>query len=383
MRKSTSRALQTCVAAILLAWSALESLRLTRSAFDRLAGADDVCALRNTAYAALLRELHVGASQPATSRLLRDQRDTTRPSAELLAQHRRIRRASSAFRRAARLGCTRPPPRAATRPSLESSIYARYPLDGPLLTIISVLGARSRVIIDIDDARGAAAADLSVALVALHGWTAAVSRPAWTATRAAHIRFHAALAPHLLATLGHTAHAAVVQRDSHPPAAALRAARATRADALVILAARGQELDLLRDASHAQPRVLLVAYRDFLGPTLALWRNASALPRRDSTLALDPLRGAPVAGYSLRALADLANQFGFRLVWCLRRFPIALFVHHSEQEAHLYFPTLRVTSCFAARASDSGFAADMEALWDVAHGDKWSTVPPTHARSAT
>eukprot|EP00171_Calliarthron_tuberculosum_P018317 IDg18317t1 len=97
-------------------------------------------------------------------------------------------------------------------------------------------------------------------------------------------------------------------------------------------ASQGQVRSILFEANRALARILLVAYRDFLSARHALWRYTSS--QIDATSVLDPLRGAPIASYSLRALAGIAAGFGFR--------------------------------------ADVHFRTDIEALWDVVQGHEGS-----------
>lgn len=353
-------------ACLLLVWSTLEWLRLVRSIADRVRGARSACSVRDEAYAALFAAIasHGGVKYGLRTHSAQlPHPDDWKPVRHAAAHLQLVR---------ARGVCTSwvtPHLSRHMRRQLEWSISARYPTDGPLFFILGVLGTRHNTLVSVDDASGAdagAGAGFERLALALHPRARAVAvRNAWTAAHAARTSL--------------PDDALVLEWDSGASTGAISESmpaklRGVRADALGLFLERGQEERVLSLLRRLEARVLVAHYRDFLGigyPLLRKLNTSTNAGITDASAGLDPARPAPRAGYNLNALEQAAAKYGYRLVWCLRRMPIAVFIRDDEDDAHLFFPTLSVRSCFNHRASAPGFKPDVEALWDLAHGDLW------------
>ncbi len=349
MRKRPIHALYTAAALLLFVWSVLEWIRLMRTFLDRLQGRRSACSVRDDIYSDLIRELQFAALSTGTVRRIHaDAHEFVAAfTPDSRAPWRRLRLASSRLQRISALcgdKAQKPPYNL-----LEWTVASRYPTDGPLLHLLAVLGFRYRTIVAIDDARADGTAHAGLAPAMVHQYHRLVSsHHSWSAAHAARQLYPSD---------------SLVTESGPAPTF-------TTTDALLLFQEHGMEAEVLKLRNN-RARILVSHYRDFLGCCNSLFRTTNAT-RTPFIAGLDRARAAPTAGYSLGGLVELASAHGYRLVWCLRAYPVAIFL--LEDEGELFFPTLETASCYARRASDRNFRADMEALWDISDGGLWAPV---------
>lgn len=349
MRKRPVHAVYTAAAVLLFIWSVLEWLRLLRTFIDRLQGGRSACSLRDETYTTLIRELQFAALSTGTARRIHadTQEFVAAFTPDLETPWRRVRIASSRLLQISKFCDT--PARKPPYDLLEWTIASRYPTDGPLLHILSVIGFLHESIVVVDDARADGTAHAALAPAMVHN-------------------YHQLISSHRSWSAAHSA------RQLYPPNALVLESGSTPSftttDALMLFMEHGTEAEILKKWI-IRPRILVSHYRDFLGCCESLVRTTN-VTRIPFISGLDRARAAPTAGYSLGGLVALASKYRYRLVWCVRAYPIAIFVHQNEDD--LFLPTLTPSSCYARRASDRSFRADMEALWDISDGSLWSKM---------
>lgn len=126
-----------------------------------------------------------------------------------------------------------------------------------------------------------------------------------------------------------------------------------RLDFLSIQAA-GREVATVKliHTGALRPRVLMVRYLDFWGMERR-WREGAG------------------GGVSLLAMVAMANRLGYRLVWCLRNLPHAVFVDELAGVGRDVLKTLRAKDCFRTRVKDVTWQRDAEVRWDAAQTLSW------------
>jgi len=227
-------------------------------------------------------------------------------------------------------------------PSLRDAgfrVHSESDEDGILLYLFSIIGTTSRTVVDI----GAAGLDgflkgsNSANLIINHGWTGLLidgDEEVLDLTRL------------MYSTLSAT--------SIYPPTIVSAFVTAENIDELIRTHAVADEVDLLcldidgmdywiwKAISHIQPRVVVIEYRDLLGPVERL-----SVPYRadfDRRSNKDRDYADHFYGASLAALASLAKQKGYRLVGCNDYCFNAFFIRSGIGEEHL--PEVSVDSCF-------------------------------------
>lgn len=364
MPKHTSHLFYTAVAVLLFAWTVLEWVRMVAAIFARVTGAPvevDVCRHRRDMFATLAREFESTRERVPTSSSYAYLRAFERDSLGDLDKFAHLRLIASKFQRAR---CHSSSWRTTRnniyeRAFIEWGITSRYPTDGPLLFVLSVLGTFHQNAVSFDDARADGSSYANIAASRIFHLKSTSIHSSWSSVRAERQLFPP------------STDRIVTQFFQHntPPL--------LRADVLSIFIESGREADVLRDV-HA--RILVVHYRDFLGVdenlSLVAPNNSGIVNLPPHPSGLDPTRPAPKYGHNLPALTQLAATNGYRLIWCIRRYPVAIYLHRSTSvhlAAESFFPTLSVRQCYSHRTKATGFKQDMEALWDLADGQRWRT----------
>lgn len=306
------------------------------------------CYKRDRAYVQLLEALyaaraHAGATSSGS-------RIRTRPNEPPRRGHfDGVRAAARRVRAVANL-CTRKadPPGYGT---FEWSVTSRYSTDGVLNLLAAVLGSDNGTLLAIDSGKEDSRAKV------VHAPAVALDMN------------------HLEVT--HVTEALKFNRRGIFSRGDADSARISNTvDAVALFLDDGSEAEAI--ARFSQASILVVHYRDFLGPELALWREKNSAdnptPEPLDADGVDPVRPLPSAGYSLRGIAALAGDYGYRLVWCLEHAPVAFFVRTSNSVANRFFPTRTVNACWQIRANDSKFLDRMADLWHKASGHKWKQM---------
>jgi hypothetical protein len=354
-------------------------------------------------HSALVREI-VAAAGPADYGLVFPNPPSL--TAEKLTAHKRIRFAASAFL-GHRLSCRDSRQeggkslakesvfllRRAEMDLLEFSHGARYPIDGVLLYIFSVLGLRSRVAVELDGAQGSAGFRGCASLVLYNGWDALVMHGRWSGyNRAQH--FYERAAPgndHLLtwrrkhfpesfvviAELQEMKNISSIYGDRLDVTKEVNARFSKHGVGgdvdVVFLVLDGVEMDVWDGLTAVTPRVVVIFYQDYWGSEASVTRTSDALSagEKDGTG-----RRRLYVGGSISALVSVALARGYRLIWCMRSAPIAFFERKPDDsngmlDAATVLPSISTRACLSRRNSVS-WRKDMEAQWQNAQRHTWT-----------
>lgn len=268
------------------------------------------------------------------------------------------------------------------RDGLEFALCARYPIDGVLLYIFGVLGARNKVALELDGAAGAGVFRGSAGLALLNGWNALLVYRKWSAFSAMQQYFDSSVGDGVSGwRKKHFPDSSVVVAEesalfSNVNDAIARNGVSGGVDAMFLML-DGPDLHAWEQLSIVSPRVVLLFYQDFWGHSTKatrFWNFTDDDSNRGETDGVDQGRRRLFVGASIAATVDTANNLGFRLVWCLRAAPIAIFLRSNEDPNHLLLPPVSLKSCLSRRRS-AKWLLDMEAQWDRAQRFSWNKDP--------
>lgn len=372
-RASSRHAVHVIAVAVLFLATLSDVLQLIASLSLLVGGGSRGCA----AFA----NVHVALEAISKSALATTQLRNTVPQyipATHLQLHSRLRRAASTLVYASNVdaGCHA---RDVRYPLYEWSVISRYPLDGVLFYIFSVIGAKSRNSVEIDDAHGEGIVVASAGLSILHGWNTLLLYTTWSAQNVASKLFaqrDKVHTPHRFSE----SHFAI--REIRPQSSAVFQALREEGisgeiDLLMVYTDSGLDFDMLRESAaevRLRPRVVVAFYQDYWGADSMKARIANVTeyntfhPRGGR----DAKRPLPYAGASIRALVQSARELHLRLAWCLSKFPIAIFVSEEGLRNDRLLPTLTEHECIAKRYQDPFFRRDMEVQWDYAQRFDWN-----------
>jgi hypothetical protein len=313
-------------------------------------------------------------------------------SHSVLSARADVRRAGAQFRAAHHASCSgvvaanRPHLRLSdgTRDALEFGHIARYPVDGVLMYIMALLGTRSRRVIELDGARGDGVFRGAAALALYDGWNALTIYGLWSGYNAAQRYYESS------------------ERDSvsvwykkHFPNSRISVAEAELSTAssaheaiskhgiggevdVVFLLLDGPEWHVWETLTGISPRVVVLFYQDYWGADEMLvrrWNQSDATALVGESDNTDKGRRRLFVGASIRALEHLATKRGFRLVWCLRIAPIAIFIRNDQDSAASLLPAMSTRRCLERRESTT-WRRDMEGQWNSAQRFPWDQISP-------
>lgn len=238
------------------------------------------------------------------------------------------------------------------RRKLEFSI-ADSPLDGVLLYIVSVVGVRRKVIVHVDSSH--AATSIGSYLARYYSWTLVTVCEKWTGYEATRKYFELDRQVSVLDTgelkgkLGkHLAREHI----------------AGNFDVLVLFPQNGAELSLMASLDmELRPRILAMLYQDY-------WGKESRSRVGKGEMDVDG-RDRLFTGGSLSAMVRVGERVGYRLVWCMRSIPVAIFVDANGGVGDGVLKTRKVKECIG---NDIVWKRDAEAKWDLAQKYSWETV---------
>jgi hypothetical protein len=377
---ATRRSRANATAALLLALAvltcALPLLLLLRLAQPAGAAA---CRAIPAAHRALLTAVLASprVADPLTSRRA--------PDADALQAAARARIASARLHAllgtcGARSGAAVVPIERAARQALEFATLARYPVDGVMQYLLGLIGVRSKTVVELDGSPGAGCFFGSAALAMYNGFSALVVHALWSGYNQAQSYYEGSSGM----LVGNNA---TMFRKTHFPDASLRlsedAVTATTVDEVVRRNAYGGEVDAMfamldggeyvvwEKVAVVVPRLVLMFYQDYWGSEARLVRsmNESLSSTAGETDAADTCRRRLYVGASVAAFVELGRRKGYRLAWCLRSAPIAIFVHIDEP----FLPQITPADCLASRKSKV-WQRDMEAQWQSAQRFSWTEV---------
>lgn len=261
------------------------------------------------------------------------------------------------------------PPR--TRPSLEFSLHAVPSTDGVLLYIFSIVGARSRVAVEVhthSDSR------VATTLAVHHGWRLVTLVESWTGYDTAR-RWYEEVAGHAL------------KRWSEAGAEVLDAGRVAEAglaeklqavgvggvvDLVVLFADGGDDVALVAKINqNLRPRVLVLRYQDYWGADVKAVRSSLRNGMVGQRLKSGEESQHDYAGASIKAWVEIADGVGYRLVWCFEKEPIAVFLDEKGGVGDGVLETIKGESCIRGRNTGVEWRRDMEAMWDEAQAYEW------------
>lgn len=353
MRLARARHQLTLAATLLLLSLALQWLLVARL-FSLSRG----CASTQQTQAALLETL-------AT---LRDSAPSSPDTIPLSSLHPLIRRLSTPL--LTNPACLRVLPRRSL-PKLEFSLHAVPQTDGVLLYILSVVGARNRVAIELHSHSDA---KLATTLAVHHGWRVVTLVESWTGYDAAR-RWYEEVAGHALKRWSETGVDVLDAgrvADAGLPAKMRAVGVGGVVDLLVLFAEGGDDVAIVtRMDDKLRPRLLVLKYQDYWGGSEKAVRSSlrkGVLGKR--------LKGAEgithdYAGASIASWVEIAGGVGYRLVWCLSSEPIAIFVDEKAGVGDGVLPTIDGASCIKTRNTGIEWRRDMEAMWDEAQEYDW------------
>ena len=238
------------------------------------------------------------------------------------------------------------------RQQLEFTV-ADSPLDGVLLYILSVVGARKKVIAHVDSSRQASG--IGSYLVRHHSWTLVTVCEKWSGFEATRKYFEHDSEAAILDT-GHLNGNLKDHLGKQNVAGII--------DALVMFPEHGADIPIMVQLNEElRPRVLVMFYQDY-------WSTASRSRVGRGDMDANG-REVLFTGASLTALVIIGRRIGYRLVWCLKQAPIALFVDEKALVAEGLLKTKQVQECFRYNEL---WRRDAEAKWDEAQKYKWERL---------
>lgn len=268
------------------------------------------------------------------------------------------------------------------RHSLEFGLVSRYPTDGILLYVFAVLGARDKMVIEMDGASGSGIFRGSACFTLLHGWNAVLLYQKWSGFNTAH-QYYEDSSPggaFLWRKLNFPDSVVIVAEENELRGAAnetiARNGVGGSVDLLYLLL-DGYDLHTWKNVTIISPRVVVLFYQDFWGHKIKASRICNFSEHVNScgeTDMVDTGRKRLYNGGSIAAIASTAKKLGYRLIWCLRSAPIALFLKTIEDPHNLLFKTVRTKDCVSQRESPE-WRLDMEAQWDYAQRFSWDEGP--------
>lgn len=294
---------------------------------------------------AIVSALHSLAPTPTVIRTA-----PVHPSTTTLIDLAHLRRLSTRY---LRLRASIPPrtcpPSRPPKLSLEFTLASRAPTDGVLLYLLSVLGTTRKQVLEIDNCPDKTAAGVAV-LLAHVGWHVVALHERWTGFEAARIFY-----------ISHPNSNVV---DAAGPIDATRAKALTRSsfivgriDLAIFRPGGGRELAMLRmlaNPSELRPRIALVDFRRFWGMA-----NRTRLGGNDDR---------EFVGGSMVAVAQLVQNAGFRVVWCLRKWPGLVMVDARAGVGDGVLESIDMRECLP---QDDVSRRDAEAMWDAAQRFTW------------
>lgn len=258
-----------------------------------------------------------------------------------------------------------------TRSSLEFSLHSVPSTDGVLLYIFSVVGARSRVAVEVHthyDAR------VATTLAVHHGWRVVTLVESWTGYDTAR-RWYEDVAGH---ALKRWSEAGVEVLDAGRVAEAgfaekLRAVGVGGVvDLAVLFADGGDDVAMVaRINQNLRPRVLVLRYQDYWGADVKAVRSSLRNGKVGQRLKSADGSGHDYAGASIKAWVDITGSAGYRLVWCFGKAPIAVFLDEKAGVGDGVLETIKGESCIKGRNTGVEWRRDMEAMWDEAQAYEW------------
>ncbi|KAI0559564.1 hypothetical protein FGB62_142g044 [Gracilaria domingensis] len=244
--------------------------------------------------------------------------------------------------------------------SLIESVSARSPLQNVLLYITSVTGATKKAFIEIDSSR-AHGQLFGGKVFTQNGWSGIVMHERWSAYEAC--RAHYEQVQKSLS--GTEARIEVIDAGAISDIERFNSLLHTAdgagiLDVMMIFAGGGRDINLLSGihSSAARPRILALFYQAYWG-----MMDRSRIGDGDTD---EGGRERLFTGASLPALVRMAAKVRYRLIWCLRNEPIAIFIR--EEEGH-GIRTRSPNSCMALSAE---WKRDAEAMWDLAQRYDWT-----------
>ncbi|EME25790.1 uncharacterized protein Gasu_65500 [Galdieria sulphuraria] len=126
--------------------------------------------------------------------------------------------------------------------------------------------------------------------------------------------------------------------------------------------------------STVKPRVLVVTYQEYFGPDIVAVRSYQPNDEQDGSRFYhcgkkEQGRNNLFTGASLAAVIRASRKKGYRLVGCLQKDPIALFIRNGEGERFL--PEATADSCFRDKLQDNVWLRDQQILWEESHSYSW------------
>jgi hypothetical protein len=317
-----------------------------------------------------------------------------RPLSEsVLSARADVRRAGAQFRtayRASRLNVgTAALPRLRlgddTRDALEFGHIARYPVDGVLMYIMALLGTRSRSVIELDGARGDGLFRGAAAFALYDGWNALTIHSLWSGYNVAQIYYESSTRGS--ASVWHKKHfpdsRITVAEVEFSPLSSVHEAISKYGIGgdvdIVFLLPDGPEWHIWEALTGISPRVVVLFYQDYWGEEEMLvrrWNQSDTTALVGESDGVDSGRRRLFVGGSIRAVEHLAIKRGFRLVWCLRIAPIAIFIRNDQDLAAYLLPAMSTRRCLERRKS-SEWRRDMEGQWNSAQRFAWDRIPVT------
>ncbi|CAN8076223.1 unnamed protein product [Agarophyton chilense] len=240
------------------------------------------------------------------------------------------------------------------------SAAAASPLQNVLIYITSIVGATKKTFIEIESSR--AHGQLYAGHIFMqNGWSGIVLQERWSAYEACRVHYEHFQKP----LQGIEAKVEVVDAGIISDIERLNSLLNTvdgagTVDAMLILAGGGRDINLISHIhlSVARPRILALFYQ-------AYWGSADRSRVGDGVSDEDG-RERLFTGASLPALVRITAKTRYRLIWCLRREPIAIFI---REEEHHEIRTLSPKSCMALSTE---WRRDAEAMWDLAQQYEWT-----------
>lgn len=253
--------------------------------------------------------------------------------------------------------------------SLEFSLASRYPTDGVLLYLISVLGSTRRSFVEIDSAHGNGFFGAASVFAFAYNWTVFAMHESWTSYEAARVFYE------------QSPYVTVIDTDrlwGRATQIAQQHGFGGGIDVAAIFPGGGDDLSVLHDlaieyekAGWIRPRILFLFFQDYWGDSDRVRVSNATTQLFGVSDGVDTARARLYVGGSLPAVVRITRAAGYRMVWCLADTPIAFFVDQRASVGTGLLPTISVNKCLRKRYSPM-WRRDAEAMWDEAQAFDWT-----------
>lgn len=256
---------------------------------------------------------------------------------------------------------------------LEFSVTSKYPIDGILLYMISILGSTSRTFIEIDHSSGKQFFGAASTFATIFNWSVYTMYETWSSYESARLFY-----------LNYQHNTFVHDSTPRVLESLTKYTFGGNVDIAAIFPGGGDELLIIKsfiNVTWFRPRLFLCFYQDYWSLEHDKIRTSnSTIQLKGIKDGVDNGRNRLFVGGSLKAVVRIAGIAGYKLVWCMSSTPIAFFIDMTTQDDNdddmneLLLPSITTSECLKQRTRYQGgrkWHLDAEAMWDDAQMFQW------------